>query len=167
MLSVMEAFIKDIRENQGDEVKRAIFADWLDDHDQHDLAEELRLGRIPFMICKGERTRFEQAIIAQDDDHDYQESGWVAVQIGNWCALAQYAHCSCYGTWAAITGGGISDDEGPSDPMWNWEGTYEELMSMALERRDPAMPDRIANPEDYDYDHLMNVYDQLTCGTGT
>lgn len=113
------------------------------------------------MIRKGERDKFEAHIIAQDDDCDYQESGWVAVRVGSWAAIARYSHCSCYGTWTSLTGGGISDSEGPDDPAWNWQGSPEELIKMAENCMDPSISDRKASPEDYDYDHLCNVYKQI------
>jgi hypothetical protein len=113
------------------------------------------------MITKGQRKLFEESIIAQDDDCDYSESGWVAVVVDNWAALTKYGHCSCYDTWASITGGGISDDEGPDDPHWDWIGTPDELVNLAKGRLDPALPNRVASTEDYDYDHLMKVYDQI------
>jgi hypothetical protein len=113
------------------------------------------------MLSKGDHDKFLAAIIAQHDDEDYQESGYVIVNIGDWYALSRYGHCSCFGTWADLTGGGISDDEGPDDPRWDWQGTREQLLDMATRRADPAMPDRNADPKDYDYDHLVNVYDQI------
>jgi hypothetical protein len=113
------------------------------------------------MITKGQRDLFEKSIIAQHDDEDYSESGFVAVRVGDWCALAAYSHCSCYGTWASITGGGISDDEGPNDPDWTWEGTWEQLKNLAVRTADPAIPGRTAQPDDSDYDHLCEVYKQI------
>lgn len=113
------------------------------------------------MITKGQKDLFSNSIIAQHDDCDYQESGWVAVVIEDWAALTRYGHCSCYDTWASITGGGISDDEGPNEPRWDWEGSPKELIQLAINKKDPALPERTASEEDYDYDHLMNVYTQI------
>lgn len=113
------------------------------------------------MISKGQRELFQASIVAQDDDRDYQESGWVAVVVGNWAALTKYGHCSCYDTWASITGGGVSDDEGPDEPRWDWTGTPEELVELAVSKSDPALKGRTVSEEDYDYDHLMNVYTQI------
>lgn len=107
--------------------------------------------------CQG----FEQSVIAQDDDNDYSESGYVAVRVGDKCAIARYSHCSCYGTWASITGGGIADDEGPNEPAWDWQGTYAELLDMARRVADPVMPGREAAKDDYDYDHLVAMYGQI------
>jgi hypothetical protein len=86
-------------------------------------------------------------IIAQDDDNDYSESGWVAIYDPDKkkCAISRYSHCSCYGTWEAIKG-------------WDWEGTPKKLLKLAKKELDPNMPERKISPEDYDYDHLMNVY---------
>jgi len=113
------------------------------------------------MITKGHVDLFRESVIAQDDDCDYSESGWVAVVVGDWAALTKYGHCSCYDTWAAITGGGISDSEGPNEPHWDWQGSVSDLIKMAKYKVDPAMPGRNASEDDYDYDHLMKVYEQI------
>lgn len=113
------------------------------------------------MITKGQKDLFEKSIIAQDDDKDYSENGWVAVVVDNWAALTKYGHCSCYDTWASITGGGVSDDEGPNEPRWDWQGTVKQLIKMAKDCADPAMPKRKADEKDYDYDHLVEVYRQV------
>lgn len=113
------------------------------------------------MISKGQREKWAASVIAQDDDRDYQESGWVAGVVENWAYLTSYSHCSCYDTWASITGGGISDDEGPNDPRWDWTGTPDELVALARSNGDPGLKGREANREDYDYDHLQTVYEQI------
>jgi hypothetical protein len=113
------------------------------------------------MITKGQAELFRQSTIAQDDDNDYDESGWVAVVVGDWAALTRYGHCSCFDTWASITGGGISDSEGPNEPSWDWVGTPDGLVALAKAKGDPALSGREAGPDDYDYDHLMKVYEQV------
>lgn len=41
------------------------------------------------------REDFENSVIAQDDDNDYQESGYVAcVFSGGKAAITGYSHCS-------------------------------------------------------------------------
>lgn len=107
------------------------------------------------------RTAFSSSIIGQHDDEDYSESGYVAVRVGDWCAIAAYGHCSCYDTWTDITGGDISDDMGSGPIKWDWQGTYAELLDMARRVADPAMPERDANPDDSDYDHLVEMYRQV------
>ena len=89
-------------------------------------------------------------IIAQDDDNDYSESGWVVIKDNkeNKYAIGRYSHCSCYGTWSAIAD-------------WDWVGTLRSLLKLARNKLDPNMPERKADPEDYDYNHLMNVYNQV------
>ena len=89
-------------------------------------------------------------VIAQDDDCDYSESGFVAVKDNkeNKYAIGRYSHCSCYGTWSALAD-------------WDWVGTKRGLLKLARHKLDPNMPERKADPEDYDYDHLMNVYQQI------
>ncbi len=104
---------------------------------------------------------FASIIIAQDDDNCYSESGYVAVRIGDWCALSRYEHCSCYDTLCDLTGGGIGDALGDGHVRWDWQGTAVELLDMATRIADPAMPIRNADPEDYDYDHLVKVYEKV------
>lgn len=107
------------------------------------------------MITKGQQELFNRSIIAQHDDQDYEESGYVAVVVGNWAALSMYNHCSCYGTWESLTG------ECHNDPHWDWTGTVDEMIALAKAKRDPFMPDREANKDDYEYDHLIEVYKQI------
>ena len=113
------------------------------------------------MITKDQRDLFNQSIIAQDDDNDYQESGYVAVSIGDWAAITRYGHCSCFGTWTDITGGNYGRSSGQSDIAWGWQGSVAELIEMAKNVSDPAIPSRKAVPEDCDYDHLIRVYKQI------
>ena len=93
-------------------------------------------------------------VVAQDDDYEgiehCSESGYVVVKDNttNEYAIGRYSHCSCYGTWSAMG-------------CWSWVGTREELLKMATNRLDPDMPEREADPEDYDYDHLVSVYQQV------
>jgi len=112
------------------------------------------------MIQVHEEEKFYNSIIAQDDDNDYEENGYVACVIGNWAALAHYGHCSCYGTWTSITGGDYSG-RGTMPPEWDWQGTPDELVAMAIAKRCITVPDRTINENDEDYDHLKNVYDQI------
>ena len=86
-------------------------------------------------------------VIAQDDDCDYSESGYVAVVKDGQAALGSYSHCSCYGTWETVG--------------WDWEGTVAELVDLARRKADPIMPTREADAGDHDYDHLMRVYEQI------
>lgn len=103
---------------------------------------------------------FYKTVIAQDDDCDYSESGYVAGVLPDGTAyLAYYSHCSCYGTWTSICGGDWAG--GGSEPNWLWRGSIESLVDMARRIADPAMPDRAANENDYDHDHLVAVYNQI------
>jgi len=110
------------------------------------------------------RKLFEQSIIAQDDDQDYSESGYVACVIEDRAYLFHYSHCSCFGTWEAISN--YDDgywDNTPEDREISaaWEGSVKDLIYLAATKADPAMPERESTPEDYDHDHLMAVYDQI------
>lgn len=113
------------------------------------------------MITKGQSDLFRQSVIAQDDDGGYDVSGWIAVAIGDWSALTRYGHCSCFDTWASVTGGGIGDYEGPSEPLWDWQGPPDKLVELAHIKADPGLPGRTSIPDDYDHTHLMKVYDQI------
>lgn len=93
----------------------------------------------------------ENYIIAQDDDNDYSESGYVVLDRDGECLIGSYSHCSCYGTW----------DNDQLSGTWVWMGNREELIDMAKRGVDPVMPTRLANSKDYDYDHLMSVYQQV------
>lgn len=95
-------------------------------------------------------------IVAQDGDIDcdYEASGWVIIKdlkVDKY-AMGNYSHCSCFGTWDAL------------DDSWDWEGTKEELIALATGKFDPHMPDREANPEDYDYARLVSVYQEVLGG---
>lgn len=114
------------------------------------------------------RKLFEQNTIAQHDDQDYSESGYAMVKVDedHFC-LFRYSHCSCYETWEALSG--YSDYEAYDETVEvqnrqvtpDWEGTTEEMLALVNGNFDPAMPSRVANPDDYDYDHLMEVYKQI------
>ena len=106
------------------------------------------------------RDEFNNAIVAQDDDNDYSESGYVVLRVNNTYYIAQYSHCSCYGTYDALCNGGVNDD-GDGTVRTLWAGSKMRLLHMAKELRDPSMPDRYANEKDYDYDHLCAVYEQV------
>lgn len=98
-----------------------------------------------------EQDRYE--IVAQDGDIDcvYEASGWVIIRDlkEDRYAMGNYSHCSCCDTWGAL------------DNSWDWEGTKEELIVLAKGKFDPNMPDREADPEDYDYERLVSVYEEV------
>ena len=96
---------------------------------------------------------FRECVIAQDDDCDYQESGWVAGILDGVAFLAHYSHCSCFNTFEALT-----NDGSVGIPDVDWEGSPEALRLMAHRKLDPSMPGRVSDPNDRDYDHLMEVY---------
>lgn len=105
---------------------------------------------------------FRAAVIAQDDDKDYDEFGWVACVFPNGqAAIGQYGHCSCYGTFEALCAGGIGDYFEAGNAVFTWVGTVSELVAMARRKADPAIPHRESIPEDYDHDHLIAVYEQV------
>lgn len=95
---------------------------------------------------------FDQYVIAQDDDNDYSESGYFIVKVDENYGLFRYSHCSCFGTWESFT---------DRQMIFNWVGTKEDLIYLAQNVMDPSFPNRKANEQDYDYDHLINVYNQV------
>jgi len=103
---------------------------------------------------------FDAAVIAQDDDEDYEESGWVAWVIGETAYLGSYSHCSCYGTFEVICDD-YANATSEGTPRYDWSGTVAELVAMAERKADPNMPERMSDPKDCDYDHLMKVYEQV------
>jgi len=104
---------------------------------------------------------FWKSVIAQHDDEDWQESGYIACYHKNVAYLTNYYHCSCYGTFEALCGGGISDRFSEGIPSFIWSGTLKELVDMAKRGADPHMPSRVAKEADCDYKHLMEVYKQI------
>lgn len=99
------------------------------------------------------RSNFRDYIIGQDDDNDYSESGYLACVDGDFAGISRYSHCSCYDTGSSICSGETVN--------WDWTGTPSELLDMATRIADPAVPERLANKDDYDYDHLAEMYRQV------
>lgn len=102
------------------------------------------------------RDDLQKLTIAQDDDCDYSESGYVVVTDGKSAGIAHYSHCSCFGTWTSLT-------ERDGAIHWVWQGSLRTLKKLAVQELDPhnSIGSRKADPKDYDYDHLMNVYQQV------
>lgn len=113
------------------------------------------------MISLRDCKDFRDHIIAQHDDEDWRESGWVIVVKGDEAAIAHYGHCSCYDTWDDLV---ESNDHHTTNELprmrWDWTGSVAELRTIVFNDRDPFMPERTANPEDNGYDHLAACYQQ-------
>lgn len=107
--------------------------------------------------------KYTASIIAQSDSGGYDPSGYVAVVDGEDAALSSFSHCSCFGTWESLTGGGISSSHysGEYEPNWDWVGTVDELVHMAKNELDPSFPERKIDSSDYHSSYLMNVYQQI------
>lgn len=95
---------------------------------------------------------WREYVIAQDDDNDYSESGYFIVKVNDNYGLYRYSHCSCFGTWEDFSDNNLS---------FTWVGTKEDLLYLAFNNMDPSMPDRKADPSDYDYNHLSVVYAEV------
>lgn len=99
----------------------------------------------------------ENEIARGESGEEYENSGYIAFVNGDKAAIAQFGHCSCYGTWTSICGGGVNDS-GDGVPRLDWEGTVAELQAMAERNADPIMPERECNPADYDHDRKLSMY---------
>jgi hypothetical protein len=92
-------------------------------------------------------------IFAQaDEPGDYENRGWVCLinKHSNHAALMTFSHNSCYGTWEAIDG---------DDPVW--DGTIGQMVSMAIENRDPSLPARIRDDQDRPDSLLDDLYSEI------
>ncbi len=89
-------------------------------------------------------------IARADAPDDYENSGWIAVYDGERAGIFSFGHCSCYGTW----------DYEACDAM-SWEGTRDELIAMARDKKDPAMPERTIVEGEYDYTKIVKLYDGI------
>lgn len=105
----------------------------------------------------------EGRVIAQHDDQDWEESGYVVWYWGDIFRIDAYSHCSCYGTWTSIFGRSVSEnaDKSPDSYRSLWQGSADDLVAMAKRCSDPAMPERVADVKDSDFDHLQGVYEQV------
>ena len=95
--------------------------------------------------------------IARSDNSDpYGMIGYLCIEKDGLFGLGRISHCSCYGT--------IDGFERNSDGhiIMDWEGDLSSLREMLSKEYDPAMPDRVMSPYDYDYDHVTEVYRQIT-----
>lgn len=82
---------------------------------------------------------------------EYENWGFIAFLDGNRAAISKFGHCSCYGTW--------DDEGGGSTPLW--EGTKAELKKLATKKLDPTIPFRPLDVQDYDYQHLSGLYENV------
>lgn len=154
-----EAFLAKIEEAPDEQTAKLVYADWLQEQ-----GFELEAA-----FWRGEATmtreQFDASIIAQDDDNDYQESGYVACVVERdgfrIAFLVRYSHCSCYGTWEALTDASDWMNGPPRTFRPDWIGTVEQLVDMAKRTADPVIPSRTASRDDYDFDHLEAVYAEV------
>lgn len=161
-MTEQEALLATIRENPNDETPQRVYADWLEENGMPQQAEWWR------KVQKVTGKEFKESIIAQDDDGDYRESGYVACVFKRgderFACLFHYSHCSCYDTWASICGGGISnypEENEIMEPAWDWLGSVEELVEKAKNDMDPTLGWRKNDDRDDDVDHLREAYRQI------
>ena len=104
------------------------------------------------------KREYNNFCVARSDSQDYDMSGYAAIVVDeNKAALVHIGHCSCYGTFDAyneesteLSGGTVA-----------WQGTLQELLSLANRKADPEMEGRILVEADYDSNYLLGVYKQL------
>lgn len=99
------------------------------------------------------RDNFRDHIVAQHDDEDWQESGYVITLVDGVFSLFHYSHCSCYGTVSVIMDGNIGT------PLWT--GDKDAMIELASGRGDPIVAGRTISEDDCDYGHLVVVYAQI------
>lgn len=107
------------------------------------------------------RDEYVNSLIAQADTGGYDPNGWIAGIHNGIAFIDSFGHCSCYDTWTAVNGGGISDYFEAANYTPLWTGSVKELIDMAVDRLDPAMPSRVSNPDDYNYHELISLYYQI------
>lgn len=110
---------------------------------------------------KMSRDDFSKSIVAQKDDEDYSESGYVAFIFEGVAYLASYSHCSCFGTYDALCGGVEGDYIENGELNVEWSGSIKQLLKLAENDADPTFPDRKNSNDDHDVCHLRDVYEQL------
>lgn len=157
-MNTKQLLLKALLSLPNDQTARQAYADLLE--------EEGDSAGAGWMRGVGEMTgkQFSECVVAQDDDEDYQESGYVICVVGELALLAGYGHCSCYNTWSDLNGGGIGDyfeEDEVKHPAWQIVVPVPVMAMMAYERMDPALPPRIADQEDSNYDHLVKTYGQF------
>lgn len=91
--------------------------------------------------------------ICESTHGDYSASGYVVCVDGalDKAAIGNVSHCSCYGTWEYSSG----EPDGCTEV---WSGTVSELIELARNNADPAMPSRPINDQDYDAGDLKACY---------
>lgn len=160
-----QEFVKIIEKCPTDENARAVYADWLDERGfSHEAAWQRSGGR---MASK----EFLASVVAQDDDDDYEEIGYVVCVVERQglriALLAKYGHNSVHDTWSDLCqdfdGDYLNDkpDDVVCHPRWIWIGSVEEFLGLARNDADPTIPTRKNADEDYQVDHLRAVYRQV------
>jgi hypothetical protein len=105
------------------------------------------------MISLKDAMEMSDHTLGQSDNRGYSESGYIVVVKDGVAAISAYSHCSCYDTWYDLqTKTGLM--------RWDWTGSVDDLRAMLAGKMDPNHPGRVADPSDYDYEHLCTAYAQ-------
>lgn len=100
---------------------------------------------------------YEKHVIARASNDDYNCEGVIAVMFSSHeCGITPFGHCSCYGTFEALSG-----NSSKGTPQFAWVGTLKEMVTLAITRSCYIFPERKLNPEDSDYKYLIEVYDEI------
>lgn len=108
------------------------------------------------------REEFDNSIIAYiGGDEPYENSGYIAFTKDNVYYLTGFSHCSCYGTFTAICGGGYSHNDNINYINYFWKGSLIELINLAKNSLDPYLPTRTIESQDFDSQQLLELYRQI------
>ncbi len=96
--------------------------------------------------------KFKPFIVARvDRPQSYENEGYIAAVKDKVAAISYFSHCSCNDTWENLDVLNITS--------WDWSGTPDDLVRMALRRADPDMPDRVSDSKDFKYNLLNKMYE--------
>ena len=102
---------------------------------------------------------YDRFVVVRESTNDYDESGYAAVvKDAENALILNIGHCSCYGTFNWNSDPEKSELDGGNV---EWQGTLEELLSMARRKADPTMPSRTANKDEYAGNYLFAMYQSL------
>ena len=91
-----------------------------------------------YEICRGEK------------EEDCENGGYVIMRMPDgMIGIAQFGHCSCYDTFESLIGGGVDGYSSSGTIRMDWVGTPAEMLDMALNSRDPSMPKRTIEPDEF------------------
>lgn len=99
----------------------------------------------------------------REDYGGYDNSGWVCMRDGETYGLDRFSHCSCCDTWDSIGMTYNWEDQTVAGDInsCEWSGSRSELIALCRGRRDPSMPERELNEDDYDSKLLLPLMERI------